>query len=381
MRPRKPMSNLLDNHLLIYILLFAGMIGFSLLTNALFLKFVRTLGIRKMDGDTIIRWGPQSKPAIGGLGFYILFLFAVAGNAVLFDPNQFFLNKEFTGLLLCTTMGFIIGLADDAYDTKPLLKLMGQILCGLILIATGNEIHLFQAAWMNHLMTILWVVGIMNSINMLDNMDAISSIVSIFILIACIWVMGQETDYIGNLYFMVILGGIASLLGFLWFNWHPSRMYMGDTGSQFLGALLSLISILYLWNYRLPAIGQTHDLLMISRNIVLVALAFTMTLADTTVVVVNRLIKGKSPFVGGKDHTTHHLALLGLSDRQVALVFILFSMISISLVLIIAHIGNAWSWLYTLVFGSYFLAIVAAFFTMTHLSSKRLSTDKIQETI
>jgi UDP-GlcNAc:undecaprenyl-phosphate GlcNAc-1-phosphate transferase len=157
---------------------------------------------------------------------------------------------------------------------------------------------------------------------------------------------------------------------------------MGDTGSQFLGVLLSLISILYLWNYRLPAVGQTHDLLMISRNIVLVALAFTMTLADTTVVVINRLIKGKSPFVGGKDHTTHHLALLGLSDRQVAMVFIFFSMISISLVLIIAHIGNAWSWLYTLAFGSYFLAIVAVFFTMTHLSSKRLlSTDKIQETI
>ena len=369
--PFQRMTNLVDNHLFMYCLLFLSMIGFSLLTNALFLKFVRTLGIRKMDGDTVIRWGPQSKPAIGGLGFYIIFLFAVAGNAVLFDPNQFFLNKEFVGLLLCTTMGFIIGLADDAYDTKPLLKLSGQIVCGLILITTGNEIHVFTEAWLNHFMTILWVVGIMNSINMLDNMDAISSTVSLFILVACVWVMGHEFDFVGNVYFMVILGGIASLMGFLWFNWNPSRMYMGDTGSQFLGALLSLLSILYLWNYKQSAVIQSHSLLLISRNMILVGLAFTMTLADTTVVVINRLLRGQSPFVGGKDHTTHHMARLGLSDRQVALVFMGLSIVSIGLVCIIEQIGDAWTWLHTILFGTYFLVIVVGCFIMTHISSSR----------
>ena len=111
---------------------------FSFLINRLLLRFVRTLGIRNQD-DTIIRWGSQSKPSVGGLSFYLIFLLSVICFSVCFDASQVFLNMEFTGILLATMLGFLLGLADDAYDTRPLLKLATQITCGVILMVTGTK--------------------------------------------------------------------------------------------------------------------------------------------------------------------------------------------------------------------------------------------------
>ena len=358
------MVQIIENHFLVYFLLFLSMVIFSLLTNSLFLKFVRTLGMRKMDAETIIRWGPKSKPALGGFNFYIVFLLCITANSVFFDPNQFFLNKEFVGLLLCTTLAFIVGLTDDAYDTRPLLKLAGQITCGVILILTGNYISITGSLYFNYFLTIIWVVGIMNSINMLDNMDAITSVVSMCIMLCCLLVMATEYEYVGNIYFILLLGGVAALIGFLRFNWHPSKMYMGDTGSQFLGALLSAVSIIFLWNFRNnPA--APWDFLHFTRNLILVALAFIMTITDTSIVIINRIMNGHSPFVGGKDHTTHNLARLGLSDSSVALVFFGVSFLSVLIIWCILRFSGEWKIEHTFLFGGYFLAVLTTFFLLT----------------
>lgn len=351
--------------LYVYGIYFIISILFSFLINRLFLRFVRTLGIRNQD-DTVIRWGSQSKPAVGGFSFYILFLLSIITYSIFFDSNQVFLSKQFIGILLATMLGFLLGLADDAYNTRPILKFLTQVTCGVILMVTGTEISLSYVEPVNYIITIFWVVGIMNSLNMLDNMDAITSTVSISIILSALTVMIFHRE-INSVYFMVLLGVMGALLGFLYFNWHPSKMYMGDTGSQFLGVFLAAMGIRYLWNAEPPS----GDLIS-ARNLLLPVIVFMMPIIDTTTVTILRMSKGKSPFIGGKDHTTHALAYLGLTDRQVAMVFLGITAISIFFVVIIEKYLQNWTHLYTILFSVYFFAMFILFF----YAARSVKTDK-----
>ncbi len=344
-----------DYYFIVYVLYFIVSGIFSFLINNLFLKFVKTLGIRNQD-DTVIRWGSQSKPAVGGFSFYIIFLLSIIIYPIFFDSSQVFLNKQFIGILLAGMLGFLLGLADDAYNTRPLLKLFTQITCAIILLVTGTEITLSYVEIINYIITIVWVVGIMNSLNMLDNMDAISTTVSISIILSALTVMLFHQEY-NSVYFIIMLGVMASLAGFLFFNWHPSKMYMGDTGSQFLGIFLAAMGIRYLWNAEPPS----GDLIS-ARNLFLPLIVFLMPIIDTTTVVINRMSKGKSPFIGGKDHTTHALAYLGLSDRQVALVFWAVTLMSLLLVIIMEKYLKQWTHIYSIIFSAYILTMFSIFF-------------------
>ena len=330
-------------------------IVFSLLINRLFLNFVKTLGIRNQN-DTMIRWSSQAKPAVGGFSFYIIYLLAIVSFSIFFDSNKVFLNKEFIGILLATMLGFLLGLTDDAYNTKPILKLAAQITCGVILMITGTTINVSSSATFNSVATVFWVVGIMNSLNMLDNMDGITSTVSVSILLSALSVMIIHQDY-ESVYFMAMTGVMAAILGFLYYNWNPSKMYMGDTGSQFLGVFLAAMGIKFLWNAEAPS----GDFIS-ARNLLLPVIVFIMPIIDTTTVVINRMMKRKSPFVGGKDHTTHALAYLGFSDRQVALVFWAITFISLILVLIIERYLVEWNHFYTILFGAYITVMFSVFY-------------------
>src|ERR1035437_3328831 len=109
-----------------FLVFFVACLLFSFLINTLFLKFIKTLGIRNKE-ETVIRWGTQSKPAIGGISFYIIFLLSIIAYPFFFDRSMYFLNLQFIGVLFASTLGFLLGLFDDAYNTKPLIKLFTQI--------------------------------------------------------------------------------------------------------------------------------------------------------------------------------------------------------------------------------------------------------------
>jgi UDP-GlcNAc:undecaprenyl-phosphate/decaprenyl-phosphate GlcNAc-1-phosphate transferase len=359
------MNQLLQEHyhLVVYLIFFVSSVIFAFLMNNLFLRFFKTLGIRNNQDGTIIRWGALSKPAVGGISFYILFLLSVASYSIFFSPSQVFYNTKFIGLLLSMALGFIVGLADDAYDTKPFLKFFIQLSCGAIMYASGIQITLFNSDMLNLFVTVFWVVGIMNSVNMLDNMDGITSVVSIGIVSCVILIITLNRDY-ENMHLIILVGILAALISFLYFNWNPSRMYMGDTGSQFLGAFLAAIGILYLWNDHYSAVG-----IVISRQFTIALMCFILPILDTTVVVVNRLLAGKSPFVGGKDHTTHSLAYLGLSDRKVAIFYLTMAFISVACIFIIERFISDWVHLYTAIFMAYFVSLLIFFFYTTRKAS------------
>jgi len=307
-----------------YVSFFIGGLLIALIVNILLLKFSKTLGIRNKN-DVVIRWSNQSKPSLGGVSFFVVFFFAFVAFILLFPEKADFIyqNKPVIGLLIGGTLAFAMGLADDAYNTKPLFKLFIQILCGVIIAFFGVTIDLTSSVSVNWLLTIFWVVALMNSLNMLDNMDGITGTVVTFILLSCLSIKLYFDGYQLDIWTILLIAQIGGLLGFLSQNIYPSKLFMGDAGSQFIAFYVAFFSIEYLWN------GATKFYGASSINGMLICfVAFTPAFADTATVVINRLRRGQSPMVGGKDHTTHHLVYAGLNDRQVWYVFLAISAIA-----------------------------------------------------
>src|SRR5688500_4565447 len=193
-----------DNHLyniLFYSLFFVISICFSVLINFLILRFSRNLGMRNVKNNQFggVRWGSTSKPSVGGFSFYIVFLISISVLGVVPIEDQGYFNRQLIGLLAACSVGFLLGLADDAYNTNPLVKFIGQFTCANLLVATNFEILLTPFPQINYIITVLWVIGLMNSINMLDNMDAITTSVSVSILTGAVVLIVMNGD-IDNVY-------------------------------------------------------------------------------------------------------------------------------------------------------------------------------------
>ncbi len=334
---------------LVYVSYFFAALIFSLLINGLFLKFASSLGIRNR-AETVIRWG-QAKPALGGISFFIIFLLSVASYSIFFPQTTILLNRQLLGLITACTMAFLMGLADDAYNTRPLLKLSVQLICGIMLVQTGTCAEIFPSHTLNVLFTIIWTAGVMNAINMLDNMDAIGTVVSICIIATAVMFQYLHHDFY-SVYMFLLIGLLASLGGFLFFNWHPSKLYMGDTGSQFLGVVLAAVGIYCFMNK-----PDLHDNAVQSKQVITAILVYIIPIIDGGCVVINRMAKGRSPFVGGKDHTTHHLFYYGVTEKRIAVLFGAIALISFVLILIINYYITDWSWFHITLFSLYFLLL------------------------
>lgn len=310
----------------------------GLICNNLLLRFSQSLGIRNKN-DVIVRWSNESKPSLGGVSFFVAFLFGAMAYAVCFRNDNIFQNREFVGLIVAGILAFGMGLSDDAYNTRPLIKLLVQISCGLIFVLTGTSITLTDIFWIDTIITVIWVVGIMNSLNMLDNMDGITGTTVLFILISCLASEIILFDWNTNIWTLTLLTQIGAILGFLRYNINPSKLFMGDAGSQFIGLFCSFFAIHNLWS-----VGETTHLSPWT-GLCITLIAFTPAAVDTLTVVINRLKKGKSPMVGGKDHTTHHLVYSGLNDRQVWYVFLSIGALATlitTLAISFAEMGNPW---------------------------------------
>ncbi len=322
--------------LLLFYFIIAASVSF--LINYLLLKFSFNLGSRNNIAFKQVRWSSHVKPSVGGISFFIVFLISIAIIGLIPKAQNFVMDKQMVGIMAASTLGFLMGLADDAYNTNPLIKFLMQVSCAVILLACGIKTNISNIEVINILFTIIWVVGLMNSINMLDNMDAITGSISSLIIGGLITVALVSGNVSGNLYLYLLVGVLGSIIGFLYFNWSPSRIYMGDTGSQFLGVFLASTSILYFWQF-----NDGNQGVFQIKPFVIPALFFIVPLIDTTTVTIRRLMKKQSPFVGGKDHITHHLAYLGLKDRQVAYVLIGTSLLSFPIAVLLMTDTIAWT--------------------------------------
>jgi UDP-GlcNAc:undecaprenyl-phosphate GlcNAc-1-phosphate transferase len=366
------MVDLPHNMLITYSGFFLVAVVISCLINGLGLKFASWGPRNKVK--KIIRWQSTTKPAFGGISFYVLFITSLGAFTMLSGVEVVTENKQLIGLVAASSLAFLMGFADDAYNTIPILKFSMQISCGLILIYSGIYIDIFESPGLNYAITMFWIVGITNAMNLLDNMDAISSVVSIFIILSAMLIIYLNND-LSSVYFVLLIGVLSAILGFLYFNWHPSKIYMGDGGSQFLGLFLGAIGILYFWNLPETLNGHANaiatdnaDLLSTLKNVIVTLLVFILPIVDTTTVFINRLSQGTSPFIGGRDHTTHHLFYLGLSDRKVAILFMCISTVSLLLVGIIVQYIDQWDYSYLFLFAAYIILVFSLLFYTTKVA-------------
>lgn len=330
--------------------------------NVLLLRFSRSLGIRNKN-NVVVRWSNESKPSLGGVSFFVVFIFSAFAYSIIFrDAPNIFQNIEYIGLFLSGSLAFAMGLADDAYDTRPLIKLLVQIFCGVVFVWTDTLIDFFHVWSLDVILTILWVIIIMNSLNMLDNMDGITGITTFWIILSCMfsgWILLPFNINIWILFLAAILG---SVIGFLIMNKPPSKLFMGDAGSQFIGLFISFVSIKFLWNIGSIHPGTIHPSWL---GACVVLVAFTPAAVDTLTVVINRLKKGQSPMVGGKDHTTHHLVYAGLSEKKVWFVFLIIGLISTLFTLAMVNLISLESYLPVAFFIFYPILIFWALYKNT----------------
>jgi len=173
-------------------------------------------------------------PYLGGLGVYLAFLVALAVT--------FRFDQEVLGLILAGTIVLLVGLVDDFRALTPGVKFIGQLLAAGVLIKCGITIKLvFIPAWISIPLTVLWVVAVINAFNLIDIMDGLSGGVAFCAtlpLIAVAFINGRMMIAI------VTLALAGALLGFVRFNFHPSQIYLGDTGSMFIGLMMASLSML-----------------------------------------------------------------------------------------------------------------------------------------
>ena len=334
----------------------------SLAINYLLLKFSFNLGSRNNLVFKQVRWTAHVKPSIGGISFFIIFLLSWGIYGFISQERGIVPDRQIIGIVAATSLGFLAGLYDDAFNTNPLLKFILQLSCGIILIGFNVKINISNLEFINILFTLVWVVGLMNSINMLDNMDGVAASISAFIIAGLIGVLAVTGQPAVEFYMLILIGVLGGLIGFLRFNWSPSRIFMGDTGSQFLGVFLASTSILFLWRF-----DEGNQGLLQVKPFVLPALFFIIPIIDTTTVTVRRLLRGQSPFVGGKDHITHHFAYLGLKEKNI--VFLLLATTLFSFPIALMLIKNPLYWSFYVSFGMLGY-VVALFFVFQYFYKK-----------
>ncbi len=349
------------------VLIFLVAIVFSVAFNNILLRFSRNFGVASRQSQNITRWASTSKPTTGGISFYMTFLL---GSTLIFMiyPELAATSKQYLALFLSATLAFFVGFADDAYGTHPRLKLLGQILCAIILIYFNIHIQFFSLMepayiWGDYLLTIFWIVGLMNSLNMLDNMDGVTATVALSILSIS---MALAIKGVGlNYFFYLYVAITGSFIGFLFFNWRPARIYMGDTGSMFIGLIMGYLGIRYFWN-----IDTSPDNISYLRIGVIPLMAFIVPIMDTTFVTIARINRGDSPMKGGKDHLTHHLVHIGVSEMYVPVLLGMISLVSGGLAILAYILIPEWDPLYLLFFAVYPVVLIGLFAYLYHLGGR-----------
>jgi UDP-GlcNAc:undecaprenyl-phosphate GlcNAc-1-phosphate transferase len=244
------------------------------------------------------RWHTRPTALLGGIAIYL----ATMVPAVLL----LHWDRALVGLAAAASGIFVLGLIDDLRRLSPPVKMMGQAIATCVLLATGTRLGFVEPPLLGAALTVFWVIGVTNAMNLLDNMDGLAAgvaTIAAFTIFACLITGGMAALA------LLALFVAGACLGFLLFNFSPARIFMGDCGSMFLGFTISAVALT----------GSTR----LASNTLLALIVPVAVLAvpifDTTLVTVVRRLNGRPVSQGGKDHTSHRLVALGLSERGTVL--------------------------------------------------------------
>ncbi len=274
---------------------------FAALTMSLiFTPLVRRIAIKykfvaypKQD-----RWRQRVVASLGGIAIFASFLLSY----IIFGAFRFIS----VGFVFGAFGIFWLGLIDDIVHIKPDTKLIGQIIVACVTVMFGIKFNITSTPIIDIPLTIIWIVSIINAFNLLDNMDGLSAgVASIASLILCVHSFMNHNSQV-VLLSLTILG---ASIGFLRFNFNPAKIFMGDCGSMFLGYALATAALI-------GTIRERSGLLI---TMAIPALVLTVPIFDTVFVTLARIINNRPISQGGRDHTSHRLVILGLSERNAVL--------------------------------------------------------------
>lgn len=219
-------------------------------------------------------------------------------------------------ILLASAFLFLVGLIDDLIHIKPYQKLIGQILGSAFVVYYGLSLPWTGSVLLNMALAVFWLIGITNAINLLDNMDGLASGIAIIAAGFLALSFVNDGQYTEALIMMIFAAG---LLGFLFYNSNPASIFMGDCGSMFVGFFLASSALINVSG------GRSRSLLPVLAVPILVLF---IPIFDTTFVTVLRKLSGRAASQGGRDHTSHRLVALGMSERHAVLMLYGFAALS-----------------------------------------------------
>jgi len=243
-------------------------------------------------------------PLLGGLAIYAAVILAL----ILFG-NRFYVNQV-AGIVLGASFISFLGLWDDRVALPPWVKLLGQTIPVAILILTGVQVTIFDQPVFNIALTFVWVLFITNAVNFLDNMDGLSAGVSAVASAYFVLLAALSGQYLVGVLAAALLG---ACVGFLVYNFNPASIFMGDTGSLFLGFFLAAVGIKLRFPTNVPAVTWMIPVLVLG-----------VPILDTTLVIISRLRRRVNPLTtAGKDHLSHRLVRMGATRREAVLLLYL----------------------------------------------------------
>jgi UDP-GlcNAc:undecaprenyl-phosphate GlcNAc-1-phosphate transferase len=225
-----------------------------------------------------------------------------------------------------STFLFLVGLADDLIHTKPYQKLIGQVMGSAFIIYYGLALPWTSSHSLNMALTIFWLIGITNAVNLLDNMDGLAAGIAI-IASSFLALSFLSTNQISEALMLLVFAG--ALLGFLVYNSNPASIFMGDSGSMFIGFFLASTALVNVSG------GRSRSLLPVLAVPILVLF---IPIFDTTFVTILRKFSGRAASRGGRDHTSHRLVALGMSERHAVLMLYGFAALSGLLALLVQQV-------------------------------------------
>lgn len=295
-----------------YVVMFCIALAASVVITPFVIKLAVKIGAMDVPKDKR-RVHTVPKPLIGGLAIFASFAMTV----LLFLP----ITRQLTGILLGSTFIMICGFIDDLKPMKPRMKLVLQVFGAIILVYFGVRIRIVtnpfdsvtgmsDIGWLSVPATIFWIVGVTNAFNLIDGLDGLAAGVA---SISCItlFIISIINGRTMAAFLTATLAG--STIGFLPYNFNPAKIFMGDTGAQFLGFVLAAISIQ----------GAIKSAAAIAITVPILALG--LPIYDTLISIIRRFINKRPVMEGDRGHLHHRLLDMGLSQKQVVLVMYLIS--------------------------------------------------------
>lgn len=303
----------------IFLLIFLLSLALTAVGTPLVRRWALWLGFVDMPASRKLHAEPM--PLMGGVA-----IFGGAILAFIIFLTQFTFTTQVGGILGAMLLVGGVGLVDDRRGLAARYKLLGQFVAACILIATNVYVKLPLPLVANYAITVVWVVGISNAINLLDNMDGLSAGVS-GVAAAFLVLMASANGQ--ALVASLAAAVLGACLGFLRYNFKPATIFMGDAGALFLGFVLAVLGLQLRFLHNTPVVTWMVPVLVLG-----------VPIFDTTLVTISRGRRGLNPLTTpGKDHISHRLVELGFSQREAVLVIYLFCGMAGMLALFVAQSG------------------------------------------